>query len=851
MELASNESESPRGLEDPWELRVEGEMGMGRRDYGIRVVKHVFKYEPMSLEKRRELLPKKSVCSLYPAKFDIDAMVTGNGKQRLHIIGDPYHERMIYKHERVMDMRWKNPPDPPDVAHAIPECRKLLREGKFVEAAKLMDKATKDAGYDTLISKKPFNVDFPLLHPRLHSVMELLLDFDEAENSHDYLRYLDMMSGEVTVRCDDDRGGIIRRSFVSFSKDVVVHQIKRLDGGKFDVNMRFVAPGGYGQQYDNFADFVLVDFWEMYPIPGSDVVIKVTPDGCTVSLAYDPQYGTRGYCCASVVKTDGEVTCMSDSHNGYMTIKNATFVMILSRTSKYEEDYDHELADKVLADIRLVTDSYEELLEANRAYLQPMMERSVVDLGGDWALSAEELLNEQRSGGELCPMLLEKLYDMGRFYMITHAGDDPPFLFQHNINTNLQVCAGNMTGLHEVMEKYFRFFESKFDDFRLNAKRFYGARGVLGPVHCDYNSGKLYQFSSTYPHYCWVGMLGWIYREFWDYYLVTGDKEFLRNRVVPALKEIAQFYLDYLSDTDENGKVIFYPSYSPEDPSMNDYHVPFPKDVYAMNVNAVIDIMICREVLDNLMEACEVLGLEEPDFPKWKELREKLPDFLLDEDGAVKEWSFKYSGENYNHRHVSHHYDVWPGRGISPEKTPDLVRPFILSNRKRAHQDDSAHGVIHRYLTAVRLHDLPDAIHNLRTLLEHGYVTRSLNTVHYPYRVWCPDLLGAMPAMVLEMLVYSDEGFIKLLHAVPKDLSKGSVKGVWLYTFAKIEKMDWDIESGKAMAEILSVVDQTVRFSFPIGYKKVFVNGRLYTEKGNGFDLMMRKNSVTKLEFEF
>ena len=135
--------------------------------------------------------------------------------------------------------------------------------------------------------------------------------------------------------------------------------------------------------------------------------------------------------------------------------------------------------------------------------------------------------------------------------------------------------------------------------------------------------------------------------------------------------------------------------------------------------------------------------------------------------------------------------------------------------------------------------------------MEHGYVTRTLNTVHYPYRVFCPDLLGAMPAIVLEMLVYSDEGFIKLLHAVPEDLAKGSVKGVWLYTFAKIEKMEWDIKQGNAFAEISSLADQTIKFVFPIGYKKVFVNGELFAENGDGFDLTVAKDSVTKLEFVF
>lgn len=479
------------------------------------------------------------------------------------------------------------------------------------------------------------------------------------------------------------------------------------------------------------------------------------------------------------------------------------------------------------------------------------MERSVIRLKGDWAMAAEELLNEQHGGGELSAMMLEKLYDMGRFFMITDTGDDPPSLFQHNINTNLQVCSGNMTGLPEIMDTYFKFYEDKFDDFRLNAERFYGARGVLGNIHCDYNSGKFYQFSIVYPHYCWTACLGWIYNEFWGHYLVTGDKEFLRERIVPGLKEIALFYEDYLTDVDENGKVMFYPSYSPEDPSMNDYHVPFPKDVYAMNVNSLMDVMVCREVLDNLMEACEVLGLDEPDLPKWKALRGRLPDYLMDEDGAIKEWSFKYSGENYDHRHVSHHYDIWPGRAVSPEKTPELVKPFILSNRKRGHQDDSAHGVIHRYFTAVRLGDLPDAMHNLRTLMEHGYVTRTLNTVHYPYRVFCPDLLGAMPAIVLEMLVYSDEGFIKLLPAVPGDLSKGNLEGMWLYTFAKIEKMSWDMEAGKAEVEIFSMEDQVIYVSFPVGYKELRVNGKLYDKDGNGADIEFKKNTVVHLEYLF
>ena len=82
-------------------------------NYGIQTKPCELKYAPMDIKKRRKLLPKKSVSSLYPAKADIDVVVTGNGKQRIDVIGDPYHERIIFKRERIMDMRWKDTPETP------------------------------------------------------------------------------------------------------------------------------------------------------------------------------------------------------------------------------------------------------------------------------------------------------------------------------------------------------------------------------------------------------------------------------------------------------------------------------------------------------------------------------------------------------------------------------------------------------------------------------------------------------------------------------------------------------------------------------------------------------------------
>ena len=48
-------------------------------NYGIQTKPCELKYAPMDIEKRRKLLPKKSVSSLYPAKGGRAVVGTGKG----------------------------------------------------------------------------------------------------------------------------------------------------------------------------------------------------------------------------------------------------------------------------------------------------------------------------------------------------------------------------------------------------------------------------------------------------------------------------------------------------------------------------------------------------------------------------------------------------------------------------------------------------------------------------------------------------------------------------------------------------------------------------------------------------
>ena len=798
-------------------------------------VPYSFKYDAMSLEKRKKILPERSVCSLYPSKDYADSISTGNGFQRVDILGDPYDDEFAFSQELLYEPMWAKTPEPPDLTGIMPEVRRSLRQGKFAEAGELVHKAQLNAGFGSILGKWNDNI-VPPSSLRLNRAFWLSIRQPEAGTTKNYLRWLDMLTGKVTVQWENNKGMFARELFAAYKGDVVVQRFTA-PRGALDVDFTIRTPDeGTG-------------FYRMSKPELCSHELDITEDLITLRWAYCPDYGHKGY--VSVIRFVQQGGKVEKKEKGIKVI-GADSLLILSKTVKFEKDFTFACAKPVVDEIFKITPDFNNLLAYNRQYIGSRMERSRICLGdkSDFALSAEELLQRSNSDDELDPMLLDKLYDMGRFYQIMDTGKIPPMWGQHNINTNLQVCAGNSTGLFDEMDVYFRFYESKFNDFRTNARKLFGARGLLCSVHCDYDSGLFYHFSKTYPHYCWTGCLGWIYNEFWGYYLVTGDKKFLRDRIVPALKEIALFFEDYACDRGSDGHVIFYPSFSPEDPTPNpDFTTVTCKDTNPTRINSVMDIAICREVLNNLITACNTLEIEQENIPHWEAQRESLPTYLLDEGGGLKEWAWPTIEENYDHRHVSHHYDVWPGRAVTPETEPELAKAIKISNRKRGQQDDSAHGIIHRCLTAIRLKDIEETVQNLSQLMNHGFVTRTLQTRHFPYRGQFPDLQGAMPAILLEMCVFSMPGTIEFLPAMPESLSKGSIEGVWLYTFAKLERMEWCEKGLKATLTSNKAQTLTLRCRRKIASFKV--NGADMTVEGDHIQCSFSKDTTVEVEISF
>ncbi len=423
----------------------------------------------------------------------------------------------------------------------------------------------------------------------------------------------------------------------------------------------------------------------------------------------DPSVDNSGYAgVVRVVRNGGSARMDGDA----LVVENASSVMLLTRI-EYFPDYSDDKVEALRQAVEQLTPDYPALLERHREVQSEMLNRVTVDFGGasQYGMSTEELLTDQRSRPDFSPALLEKIFEMGRHWFILNSGKYPSIAAEVNGAIDLQTAGAVQGGLREGMEAYFNWMESLAPDCRANAKNIFGFRGASYPLFPDKGIGVNFYYTSSsgigiWPY--WISAGGWYLRQFWDHYLVTGDEEFLRHRVVPAYKDLALFYEDFLTATDENGNYMFVPSISPE-------NVPRSTDPSGPAlINATMDIAVCREVLTNLIQASEILGIDADSVPKWKAMLAKMPPYLLELDGTLKEWAWPTLEEHYNHRHVSHLYGAWPGDEIDPDRTPQLARAAEIAGRRRtfdtlatavAGETLPAFARCHRALVGARLKD--------------------------------------------------------------------------------------------------------------------------------------------------
>jgi alpha-L-fucosidase 2 len=750
---------------------------------------------PLAERIRRKIVPQRGFCSLAPGS---GALLSGNGAMSVELTCDPYTEQIPFRHEMLYTPR-RRPAEAPKIAEIFPQVRQMLLDGKYHEAAafayqKWHENPIQGGGMG-------FGAG---------GGFSMRLESPSTATVRDYLRTVDFESTEVKVHWTDERGNWARRTFASRPDNVVVQWLTAPKGQSVNVRIAVAAGGGGGRGGADAARG-----GGGMPAARGGGAGNAQMDFNEQRLIYkgrlDPSVDNRGYAGVTRVVRDGGSARMDGNT---LVIENAASVMLFTRID-YFPDYNEDKVEAIRQALEQLTPDYPALLARARKVQSEMLDRVTMDFGGaaQYAMSCEEVLSDQRSSPGYSGVFLEKLFDMCRYWFILTTGKYCSMSAEVNANINLQL-APMVLGYHrEGEEAYFDWMESLVSDFRTNTKNIFGMRGThyaLAPskewgVETMFDHAGSATTGETWPHPYWLAGGPWCVRPFWDHYLVTGDVEFLRNHVVPAYRELALFYEDFLTVTDKDGNYVFVPSFSPENNPGN------LNPSCMLVINSSMDIAVCREVLTNLIQACETLGTDAGSVPKWRAMLAKLPPYLLEPDGALKEWSWPSLAERYVQRHISHLYGAWPGDEIDPDRTPQLAKAVLIANRHRVPERLAGHGVCHRALVGARLKDSYMVDSELRQLIETGWVGPTLRCSHDPYAGFgAPDAQGGIPTIMMEMLAYSRPGVIEVLPALPPSLVKGAMNGTRLRTFARLDKLAWDMEARTVNLTVTSVRKQDV-----------------------------------------
>lgn len=784
---------------------------------------------------------KKILINKYPATRWNDTTPLGNGVLGACVYGAVYDERILINHEALFN--WCEDKEIPDISYALSDVRELMDKGDYITAENY---------YTRLLKEKHYQPSSGKYYP----AFDLHLLFESKDAFTDYSRSLDMENGVCTVEYKD--GG------KSHKREVLASH----DNGAIIVRISSEAPDNLRLALEKH------DLTDLPDAGGSSDQKTVTIENGIYSEI--TTQGGLNYCgIVKILKTDGRtkfgthkkrnIDMSGDgSFNGFLEIANSTEVLLAIYVN------DTILGqDKMISFIDSLSNDYSELYSKHSAKFSELFNRTTLSLSSDENRSTEELLLDSYNG-HVDARLIEKMADFGRYLLISSSincsypanlqgiwnGEySPAWACTYFNNENIQMaywqaCRGSLS---EALLPLFNLYDKFKEDYRENARKLYGCRGLLLPLFMDNGCGKK---KNLQPHVLyWTGSSAWISAIYYEYYLYTKDIDFLRSRAYPFMKECALFYEDFYV-YDENGKLKSYPADSPENRPNGSFE---GGGEISVCINPTMDFALLKELLTNLIDSANTLGTDSDKVNEWKKMLLAIPEYEINEDGAIKEWLHNDFLDNYHHRHQSHIYPLFPAYEIGKDDT-ELFEAMKAAVEKRlviGLKEQTGWSLAHMANIYARLKD-GEGVKKCLDLLLRFCTGENLFTYHNDWRNMGVTLkymhAGKAPfqidanmgftAAIYEMLLYSTpNGKIEVLPALPKELECGEIRGLKTQALVDVS-LKWDKSS---LAVTLKAKVDT----------KVFVRCDSYTNsKGDhkktddGYlRLAMKKDEVIRLEY--
>jgi len=677
----------------------------------------------------------------------------GNGRLGAMVFGGVTEDRVILNEKSV----WEGVTPPkhrPNAKQLLDHIRELLFDGRYAEANRLCQ--------DEFLHKRDRG-------RRYQPLGDLRLSFDATGEATDYVRRLDIGEAVGSVEFRQDGVRHLRETFVSAVDDVVVVRLSADAPGSLSFTVTFDRP------LPTECEVVGPDMVRMHGHSAMDsesvgvayeAWLRVVPEGGTLEVAGD---GLR----------------VSGADAATLLVTAATDYNLADPMRPREGDPAlecrailHEAAKKPYATLRA------DAVAEHRRLFDRVALALALPPGPEAPI--DERIRCAKDGAD-DPDLLLFYFHYCRYIFISSGRPGslpanlqgvwnplihPPFgsYFQYNVNFQENYWFAESLNLAECHEPFFDLTEALFDSGRESARAF-GCRGF-----CP--AGALTgAWLSTVPTGrtswgMWVVAGAWNLLHYMDHYWFNMDRDFLRDRAWPLLRESCLFFLDWLVPDPKTGELVSGPSTSPEN-----HFLDADGNRCCITMGCACDQELIWHTFRNFLVAADELGISDDgllDDVRTAMGRLAMPS--IGSDGRLMEWREEFTEAEPGHRHVSHLVGLMPGDRVSLRKTPELARAALASLDGRFahgyHAQGWSLGWVASLLVRLGLGD--------RTLgLIEGTYTQKL----YPNlfvdahgNVQVGDMMG-VSAAIAEMFVQSQEGDLHLLPALPTKWQRGSLKG--------------------------------------------------------------------------
>ena len=763
-----------------------------------------------------------------------EGLYLGNGKIGANVYGGASEEKVLINDATLS---WLGRTTVvPDVSVKLKDVRKKIDNGDFVAAQSVLPKALEQKNFHP-------QAEYPL------PMCELNLSFAQSDITTEYMRALDMERGEVTVSYAVSGTKYKRNCFVSRADNVVAYRVTKQGAGGVNVQMNFALMHRVNARtYEGACEM---------------------PEG--VATKYDKQFlcfsarnddnGTDYGAVAKLTVVGGSVRADDDG----VEIANAQSVLILIKTftnGSREREF-----DALKKQLNAIKDPYDKLLKSHVALHQKLYSTCDVTLGKHEDKFVEDLLLDA-GAGNLLPLLVEKIYKFSRYLTVAGNSDDglafgPCGLWNGSYKPyRAFVCASGeleMTYLHALqgnlafnLEKSFEYYERNMDDYRNNAQRLFGCRGIVVPAVAAPNTGRLGSSDVFAIHF--TGCAAFVAGLYYKFAKYTQNVKFLKTKLIPFMKEIAAFYEDFLIVTDTGVEIS--PSALPM--RVDDSIKITDRPVIAKNSS--LDFSLAKDLLTNLSDACEECKVK-GDVKDWRKLASQIPSKQLASDGTLKEFVNSIISVDYTGVSNGTLYDAYFGDGVSFLSDEETVTQYLATADKKRSEPTQQNSFNITVLGAVyaRLGDGFKAKQCLTNAVR-GCALNNLVFADKDWRgmgicgsgVWTPIQLNANMVFahdVQQMLMYSHGDVVKIFPALPSDWTNVKFDGM-LTENGAVVSATLDVDKGNFSVVLEAKNATPVKLLLPDFVKKLVKTNLPEKPTGKSIEFTVPAGKSVELQYK-